>query len=130
MTTGSLNSISVLSLRGSAEHRGRARDFHTDKFRTVTLGDLAGKKLGWVTRGPHRKYVKDEIARLSGDHQGEGRPEAGPSRPGLAFADAGAGLGDPGAEDDVQKNLAALEKELAEGHGPEAEDCSRETSYG
>ena len=41
--------------------RGRARDFHTDKFRTVTLGDLADKKLEWVTRGPHHKYVKDEM---------------------------------------------------------------------
>ena len=95
--------------------RGRARDFHTDKFRTVLLGELADKKIEWISRSPHHKFVKEEIARLSGDHHGESHPDAGPSRPNSSFADAGPDLGPAGTGDDVLANLSALEKELGEG---------------
>ncbi|CAE7430630.1 unnamed protein product, partial [Symbiodinium pilosum] len=67
--------------------RGRARDFRTDKFRTVALGDLADKKNEWVARSPRNKYV--EMARLSGDCRFD--------------------LGDA-----VLANLSAVEKELGE----------------
>ena len=35
--------------------RGRGMDFHTDRVRTVPMGDLADRKIGCVKKGKHKK---------------------------------------------------------------------------
>ena len=46
--------------------RGRSHDFHTDKFRMVPIGDLSDKKIEWIRKSKHKKYVEEEIQRMAG----------------------------------------------------------------
>ena len=87
----------------SDEHRetrrGRTFDFHTDRLRVVTLGDLADEKIEWVVKGPHQRYVKDEVPRLAGGDE-PGDPNVAP-----------AGQGDEG----ILTKFSQLEKEIGDG---------------
>ena len=63
----------------------------------------------WVKKAPCKKYVDEEVARMSGQRpkgQDETQPDAGQ---GLEFEEAG--LPVVGAEDPALKNLSVLEKE-------------------
>ena len=65
----------------------------------------------WVKKAPCKKYVDEEVARMSGQRpkgQDETQPDAGQ---GLEFEEAG--LPVVGAEDPALKNLSVLEKEPA-----------------
>ena len=98
----------------------------------VTLGDLAVKKIKWIAKSPHQRYVKDEVSRVAGGDE-PGGPNASPStsRPGLAFGKAAAGIGDEG-KDDVLAKLSQLEKrkpeakETATVKTPKGEDSKKE----
>ena len=106
--------------------RERTFDFYTDRLRVVTLGSLADKKIEWVAKGPHERYVKEEVSRLAGGDEA-GDPNAGPSRPDLSFRSAAAGIGDDG-KDDVLNKLSELEKDI--GGGPtEAQAIRKRTGY-
>ena len=95
---------------------GRTFDVHTDKFRVLTLSSLADKLIEWLAKDPHEKFVKDEIAKLSGDNQGEPRPDTAPSRPALAFEDEGAGAeAGHGRGADVLSKMTELENQLEQG---------------
>ncbi|CAE7944910.1 unnamed protein product, partial [Symbiodinium necroappetens] len=90
--------------------RSRALDFHTDKFRNVPLGHLADHRIDWVKKSPCKKYVDEEVARMSGQRpkgQDETHPDTGQ---GLGFEEAV--LSVAGAEDPALKNLSELEREL------------------
>ena len=90
--------------------RGRNLDFHTDKFRNVPLGHLAEHRIEWVKKSPCKKYVDEEVTRMSGERptgQNEAHPDAGQ---GLVFDEAGLSAAE--AEDPALKNLSELEKEL------------------
>ncbi|CAE7350375.1 unnamed protein product [Symbiodinium microadriaticum] len=91
--------------------RGRNLDFQTDKFRNVPLGHLAEHRIEWVKKSPCKKYVDEEVTRMSGERptgQNEAHPDAGQ---GLVFDEAGLSAAE--AEDPALKNLSELEKELA-----------------
>ena len=115
---GSLSSTSAAPSSAAARNPAveGERTFHTDKFRVVTMGDLARKKIDWVAKGPHQKFVKDELDRLTEAGERAGHPDAGPSRVGLGFAEAEAAAADPGqGQEKVETQLAALEQELEHG---------------
>ncbi|CAE7752011.1 unnamed protein product, partial [Symbiodinium microadriaticum] len=64
--------------RGCREgKRGRGKDFHTDRFRVVTVGDLTSKKIDWLKSSPSKKYVEEELQRLSDLPTGKAADDGG-----------------------------------------------------
>ncbi|CAE7038055.1 unnamed protein product [Symbiodinium sp. CCMP2592] len=94
--------------------RGRGMDFHSDKVRTITIGDLADRKIDWVKKGKHKKYVDEEVARMSGDLP-TGKEAVGSRDQATLGFDEGHRLPPPdkSAEDDALRGLTQLEADLA-----------------
>ncbi|CAE7668538.1 unnamed protein product [Symbiodinium sp. CCMP2592] len=95
--------------------RGRGRDFHTDRFRLLTYGDLTGKKVDWLKTSPSKKYVEEELQRLANLPTGKDKGGNGAAGAGLGFGEALLPQPDPSEGDEALKGLADLEKEIGQG---------------
>ncbi|CAE7375548.1 unnamed protein product [Symbiodinium sp. CCMP2592] len=86
----------------------------------IPIGDLAEKKIEWVRKSPHRKYVEEEVQRMAGGLP-TGKDQGADAAQGLGFKEA-AGLppADATAEEDALKGLSRLEAELGEWFGQAA----------
>ena len=102
--------------RGCREgRRGRGKDFHTDRFRVVTVGDLSGKKVDWLKASPSKKYVEEELQRLSDLPTGKAADDGGGGAGGLSFDDQHLPPADPSEGHEALKGLTELEKEIGRG---------------
>ena len=78
------------SQRGCRQsHRGRGMDFHTDRFRVVTIADLSEKKIDWLKASASKKDVEEELKRLSNLPTGKDGEQGEKGGEGLPFADGG-----------------------------------------
>ncbi|CAE7806385.1 unnamed protein product [Symbiodinium sp. CCMP2592] len=102
----------------------------TDGPGVVPIGDLADKKIEWVRRGPHKKYVDEEVKRMAGALP-TGKDAGDQAAHGLGFKEA-AGLppADATAEEDALKGLAELEAELGTPKGQRKRKDKKEKASG
>ena len=102
--------------RGCREgKRGRGKDFHADRFRVVTVGDLSDKKIDWLKVPPSKKYVEEELQRLSDLPTGKAAEEGGGGAGGLGFDEQHLPPADPSEGHEALKGLTELEKEIGRG---------------
>ena len=102
--------------RGCREgKRGRGKDFHTDRFRVVTVGDLTNKKIDWLKSSPSKKYVEEELQRLSDLPTGKAADDGGGGAGGLGFDEQHLPPADPSEGHEALKGLTELEKEIGRG---------------
>ena len=119
--------------------RGRSHDFHTDKFRMVPIGDLSDKKIEWIKKSKHKKYVEEEIQRMAGQLPTGKEASGSKAAQGLDFEEAkGLPAAEPSLADEALKGLSKLEAELdtprarkkkkdaGEGAGPLKRETSQE----
>ncbi|CAE7177202.1 unnamed protein product [Symbiodinium necroappetens] len=102
--------------RGCREgKRGRGKDFHTDRFRVVTVGDLTSKKVDWLKAPPSKKYVEEELQRLSDLPTGKAADDGGGGAGDLGFDEQHLPPADPSEGHEALKGLTELEKEIGRG---------------
>ena len=119
--------------------RGRIHDFHTDKFRMVPIGDLSDKKIDWIKKSKHKKYVEEEVQRMAGQLPTGKEASGSKAAQGLDFEEAkGLPAAEPSVADEALKGLSKLEAELGtprarkkkkdagEGAGPLKRETSQE----
>ena len=115
------------SQRGCRQsHRGRGMDFHTDRFRVVTIADLSEKKIDWLKASASKKDVEEELKRLSNLPTGKDGEQGEKGGEGLPFADGGLPPSEPSEGDPALQGLAQLEKELGKDQRARKRQGSRE----
>ncbi|CAE7679050.1 unnamed protein product [Symbiodinium sp. CCMP2456] len=87
-------------------------DFHTDRFRVVTLADLNEKRIEWLKTSHSKKDVDNELKRLSNLPTGKDADTAPGGGAGLGFGDEGLPVPEPSERDPALQSLARLEKEI------------------
>ncbi|CAE6967009.1 unnamed protein product [Symbiodinium sp. CCMP2592] len=94
--------------------RGRGHDFHTDKYRVLTLGDLADRRPDWIRKSKCKKYIDEEVARMQAPPPLGKDPAKAGGAAGLTFEEGKLPAPDPSHDDEALKGLGELEKELGE----------------